>query len=1177
MAGMAGTVVYLSSFVVPELEASFIIAHYGEIYARLPNLLRDHIGDAPLLRALLGCLRHIFKTFTGASEWNERQSLHELFSSVLALCVEERPKVRRCAQDCVTGTLLAVPGQVHPGLPLASQMCKLVLQAATRKDSARALHLAPLLRRLVPGLDQSAIDGLLGPAMQTAGLGNTHLSVAIFGFFEELCRTQGSEEDGAPLVRVVHLNQGEARKILDGLQRLQPSSWELADLSATWLAAFGAAVSHPALSDRLDTEPHVRTILSALGSTMESVHLASQLAMSRLRCPSALLLGALQAIASPEQADRLPYLLAIIRDQVMSLTAATDLLLTAERAAVLDAVASFYERKGFAALRTDITKAVGDHVRVFGSVAVLSVLPLGLEGGSTSRAWLLPILKEAVNNDSLSFFSTTLLPLADRLQAKAAAFREAAKLGDAKVYETVAFQIWSLVPSFLRYPVDLADGLRLLAPRLAATITSDPLLRPSLVNALSSLVQRCRQYEDDRESHALALLRPPSLADNEAGLEALRSLAPNLLPVVFNLLGVTAAEQRAYLLDCIRALLDVSEPGLVSGYFDRVAGHLQTSTEQDAAMLELLCTMVRFMEAPAYERLFNLALQRLHTATEPGLQKAAYKAAHLVLAHELFGPALLQAHADELEAALQASSALVEVGAVRKCRFRLLLGLMAQLPEEQLHWIPALLPETVLGTKEVNQKARLLAFELLLAMARRMARGGLINGERAGLPTDTTASLDEFLSMVLAGLAGRTPHMISATVLSLARLLFDLASVLPEASIEPLLADVLLLFGSPSREIVKAAFGFVKVAVVALPPALLAPHLPGLIGAILAWSGEHAMHFKVRVRHLLERLVRRFGYDQVAACIPPEHHRLIVNIRKRKERLRRKKQQAAGAESEDQEAADGGAVDIDALTQAALSRQTSMVTRRGISTSAQATRPSARFEAALYDSDSDLEDDEDAIMGEAGEEPVMVTADDDLETALSKRLSMRSRALTAKTSKTAATKPALKTAAAAMKKKPTHSMLDDDGEEFGMNAEGKMIIDDSEAEVDDEDDGIVIDESAQRLYEQSLNTFQRPGKHVKFSQKRSHADEDDEDASGPGAQYDARSRASQMSRLSRVTSRPGAAAKHSGAEFRAKRGAKGDTKTKGSRFEPYAYVPLQRAAKGAKQNDRYYLGKNKKK
>lgn len=38
-----------------------------------------------------------------------------------------------------------------------------------------------------------------------------------------------------------------------------------------------------------------------------------------------------------------------------------------------------------------------------------------------------------------------------------------------------------------------------------------------------------------------------------------------------------------------------------------------------------------------------------------------------------------------------------------------------------------------------------------------------------------TASVDEYMTMVIAGLAGKTPHMISATIMALARLVFELS------------------------------------------------------------------------------------------------------------------------------------------------------------------------------------------------------------------------------------------------------------------------------------------------------------------------------------------------------------------------------------------------------------------
>lgn len=42
----------------------------------------------------------------------------------------------------------------------------------------------------------------------------------------------------------------------------------------------------------------------------------------------------------------------------------------------------------------------------------------------------------------------------------------------------------------------------------------------------------------------------------------------------------------------------------------------------------------------------------------------------------------------------------------------------------QLHYIPSLLPEAILGTKEVSEKARTAAFDLLVAMGRKMTEEG---------------------------------------------------------------------------------------------------------------------------------------------------------------------------------------------------------------------------------------------------------------------------------------------------------------------------------------------------------------------------------------------------------------------------------------------------------------------
>lgn len=43
-----------------------------------------------------------------------------------------------------------------------------------------------------------------------------------------------------------------------------------------------------------------------------------------------------------------------------------------------------------------------------------------------------------------------------------------------------------------------------------------------------------------------------------------------------------------------------------------------------------------------------------------------------------------------------------------------------------MHVIPSLIPEAVLGTKEPSEKARTAAFEVILAMGRKMSEGGVV-------------------------------------------------------------------------------------------------------------------------------------------------------------------------------------------------------------------------------------------------------------------------------------------------------------------------------------------------------------------------------------------------------------------------------------------------------------------
>lgn len=173
--------------------------------------------------------------------------------------------------------------------------------------------------------------------------------------------------------------------------------------------------------------------------------------------------------------------------------------------------------------------------------------------------------------------------------------------------------------------------------------------------------------------------------------------------------------------------------------------------------------------------------------------------------------------------------------------------------------------------------------------------------------------------MVAGGLAGATPHMISATVTAISRLVFEFKGLDLACFAYTLFADVLrradtissqmqteifttllVFLSSSNREIVKSTLGYVKLAVHTLPADLLRPYLNNLVPALLAWSHDHKNHFKAKVRHIFERMIRRFGWNDVYQAAGEEQaSKVLVNIKKRKERAKRRR--AREEEDEDEE------------------------------------------------------------------------------------------------------------------------------------------------------------------------------------------------------------------------------------------------------------------------------------
>lgn len=226
------------------------------------------------------------------------------------------------------------------------------------------------------------------------------------------------------------------------------------------------------------------------------------------------------------------------------------------------------------AYKDQLDKTLGAAVAAMGPEHFLSILPLNLEPASSSdvgRAFLLPLLKVYTSNTNLGYFVNVLLPLADRLAERAKAAAEKELSMQAKIYETLVNQIWSLAPGFCTLPTDLRSAFtNEVAERFSTVLYSQPELRPTIAQALQLLVEKNRALstsektdDDIRKEYRL------TKQDAIENLQYLSNFSVNYLAVFFNVFSTIPPAYRGFLADVIKVYLSIasSEVGRTYWYY----------------------------------------------------------------------------------------------------------------------------------------------------------------------------------------------------------------------------------------------------------------------------------------------------------------------------------------------------------------------------------------------------------------------------------------------------------------------------------------------------------------------------------------------------------------------------------------------------------------------------------
>ncbi|XP_076254422.1 RRP12-like protein [Rhynchophorus ferrugineus] len=750
---------------------------------------------------------------------------------------------------------------------------------------------------------------------------------------------------------------------------------------------------------------------------------------------------------------------------------------------------------------SELEYAVGAAIRSIGPERVLDIIPLKKENGDLNidRSWLLPVLKENIKCSTLRYFREGIFPLARYCQQRSVQLAQANDGIGAHSSELLYLQLWNLLPCFCINPTDIKEEFKSLAKMLGLAISERKELRLSVMASLRKLIQSATESK------------------NEEDLLEISRFDKNYLPILFNVyttkpIGTDEEGQRLASLETIKMYLKISRSELKSQLFYNAVERLNTSSDEPEdhfikeSILDLIRALIPYQSMEGIDTIYQQCVKNLPDIKNNKEQKKAYRLLEEIVSSDSEGcKNFVKSNRKDVQKLLMKSlntAATSSKGARLRC-LNYLIKSQSKLDHES-KLIRAAVPEAVMCCKDINEKCRETAYTLLNTIGEI-----LMNHDQ----------LDQYVIMLITGLAG-TPQMVSSTILALASTLHNFSGALGQQNIKLILDNIIVLASSPTREIVNSCLSFVKVFFTALPVLMVQASLESILKVLCGMTDDCKRHFRIKVRDILDRLIRKYGAENITPFVPGDDQvmqKRIKNLRKLNDR--KKKAKMERKEMKDEEMEEDFTVKSKPKT----------------------------VEEILADSDSDLEEETDQNIPKS-KNKINTWIEEDSENIVD---------FTDPTvvSKITATKPRDASAQIETQKKP--DKLKNRG--FKTAADGRLIIKDDDDDSDNEnkrkfdkinlnsDSSDSEDESASAVETLLLSDRKRKRSgSVKSGMSTFSQPPSKYKAGGIGIHRPVNSASSVKSGMSSL-----------GGDYKSKKAA-GDVKRKGKKLDPYAYLPLQR-------------------
>ncbi|KAL4231185.1 pre-rRNA processing protein [Mactra antiquata] len=1097
-------IVYLLSVVIKKVPVPVLRRQFSEVAKRLLDLLGKYAdeGSTSLVKSLIMSLSFLLRS-QEVGAWNNT-SVQHVYRGVLTFIVHKKPKIRRAAQQgvCIVlkGSLFMLDGNCpsfHPAASMTAKHCiQLIETCGGTGEALDTLHTLSLLKQILPVFSHNNLKSVCETILKVMTLSNVMVTAGAMQALHGLFSSKPKSE-----CLPAELNA----QIVSAFYDYQPSENDVQP-SQAWLAVMERAhVNLSRLDDKLCLG-HLPRLFTAGMVNMLSVK--PEITQAVAKCLKSVISTCIAPMAESlgpqlkqESGNSSVHKIIKVMESGLGYQFHASWGLVLQIFAVLFESLGKYSSGAFkvslvtiADLRDsvrfpykgELDHAIGCAVKSMGPRVVLSTIPLQITGQSDDldfpRSWLLPVIRDNVQEAELGFFSSYFLPLAAKLRQRALELSDQQNLVASKSYEAIQLQIWSLLPGFCTKPTDLAQSFKGIAKVLGTAISERDDLRMDVMASLRKLINQ-------------------SIGDSASKTEV-GKFSKNFLPILFNLYTTDPVKDRdsskLAVLETVKSYFQITDKSAVCTYCEKCREKLKEediTAYKRLALHDLLIGMLPYINRQELLAVFNLAIEHLQD-DDKSLQKKCYRIMEEICSGKSgecreFVLENLKTIQKSLLSSLSSSSP-----SSKAPRLRCLVNIFQLLDKRQDKFLLAVVPEAILCTKEVAERARTASYNLLVEMGNTALRWS----------NDNDKVLEEYFKMVMAGFAG-SPHMISATLQALTRIMYEFKDHITGDMLEAIVEKVCLLLKSKSREVVQSSLGFTKVIVSTFPVTTLAQHLKTIMSSLTSMKEDCHHHFRFKSKEVYTKLVRKFGYETIYELSPEGIRKVLVNIRKTQERAKRKKKEQNDNNDDDDDDED---------------------------TEHFNTQPES-IDDLLKDSDSELEDDKTekskvkkqktkVVAKETGKAWLHEGDDDDITDFMD----------TSAAKKVMATKPI---------EKKTKKV--DSG--FKTAPDGRLII----TESSDDEGGDSEDEDIDELLE-ALEKGRDTGK-IKQTKKRKIEDlggSDDEDSSPKKYKAGGKGIHRPLNQPDKPSNKPA----EYGAEYKSKKGG-GDVKRKG-KPDPYAYVPL---------------------